>query len=72
MGYEWSDEKGAECERATRTVLDQPGVTISLVADVPADHQWWDGDNSQWSNEPALKVFDAWWPIIHRPKVVGP
>jgi hypothetical protein len=37
MGYEWSDEKGAECERATRTVLDQPGVTISLVADVPDD-----------------------------------
>ena len=66
--YTWTDEKAAACERATRTVLDQPGVAISLVADVPHDHQWWDGDHSQWSDEPALAVFDGWWPVIHRPK----
>ena len=66
--YQWTDEKAAACERATRTVLDQPGVAISLVADVPHDHEWWDGDRSQWNNEPALAVFDAWWPVIHRTK----
>ena len=66
--YQWTDEKAAAAERATRTVLDQPGVAISLVADVPHDHEWWDGDRSQWNNEPALAVFDAWWPVIHRTK----
>jgi|JI9StandDraft_1071089.scaffolds.fasta_scaffold147783_4 hypothetical protein len=66
--YQWTDEKAAACERATRTVLDQPGVTISLAADVPHDHEWWSGDDCQWHDEPALRVFDAWWHLAHRPK----
>ena len=67
--YQWTDEKAAAAERATRTVLDQPGVAISLVADVPHDHQWWDGDRSQWIDEHPDRSVDAWWPVIHRPKV---
>ena len=66
--YQWTDEKAAACERATRTVLDQPGVAISLVADVPHDHQWWDGDRSQWIDEHPDRSVDAWWPVIHRAK----
>ena len=66
--YQWTDEKAAAAERATRTAMDGEGVTISLAADVPHDHQWWDGDRSQWIDEPALAVFDAWWPVIHRAK----
>lgn len=66
--YQWTDQKSAEAERATRTAMDQPGVTISLAADVPTDHEWWDGDRIQWSAEPALAVFDPWHPIFHRPK----
>lgn len=66
--YQWTDEKAAECERATRTVLDQPGVAISLVADVPADHQWWNGDLATWIDEPPTTVMDNWWTVIHRPK----
>ncbi len=66
--YQWTDEKAAAAERATRTVLDQPGVAISLVADVPHDHQWWDGDRSQWIDENPDRSVDAWWPVIHRPK----
>ena len=38
--YTWTDEKAAECERAPRRAMRQPDVTISLVADVPTDHQW--------------------------------
>ena len=44
------------------------GVAISLVADVPHDHQWWDGDRSQWIDEHPDRSVDAWWPVIHRPK----
>ena len=63
-----TDEKAAAPERATRTVLDQPAVASSLVADVPPDHQWWDGDRSQWIDEHPDRSVDAWWPVIHRPK----
>ena len=66
--YQWTDEKAAAAERATRTVLDQPGAAISLVADVPHDHQRWDGDRSQWIDEHPDRSVDAWWPVIHRPK----
>ena len=38
--YQWTDEKAAAAERATRTAMDGEGVAISLVADVPHDHQW--------------------------------
>jgi hypothetical protein len=67
--YTWTDEKAAAAERATRTPPTIEGVAISLAADVPHDHEWWSGDDCQWHDEPALRVFDAWWPIIHRPKV---
>ena len=70
--FVWNNEKAEEALTATRAAMDEEGATTSLAADVPTDHVWWDGDNSQWSNEPALKVFDAWHPIIHRPRKVGP
>lgn len=66
--YTWTDEKAAAAERATRTAMDGEGVAISLVADVPHDHQWWDGDRSQWIDEHPDRSVDAWWPVIHRPK----
>ena len=65
---QWTDEKAAAAERAPSTVLDQPGVAISLVADVPHDHQWWDGDRSQWIDEHPDRSVDAWWHLAHRPK----
>ena len=66
--YTWTDEKAAAAERATRTAMDGEGVAISLAADVPHDHEWWSGDDCQWHDEPALRVFDAWWHLAHRPK----
>lgn len=67
MTYEWSPEKDEATLALARAAMKEDGVTVSLAADVPADHEWWDGDNSVWIDKPALKVFDAWWPIIHRP-----
>ena len=66
--YDWTDEKAAACERATRTAMDGEGVAISLVADVPHDHEWWSGDDCQWIDEHPTNVMDPWWTVIHRPK----
>ena len=67
--YRWSTEMAEATLAATRAAMKEDGVTISLAADVPTDHAWWDGDG--WINLPALDTIDAWWPVIHRPKNRG-